>query len=500
MESAIIVLLLAEVEKQAWPRVLDTQTEFGYTALHWCAVYGGDDPDGRFAAVVDELVTAGASTSVVNSRGKTPWEVADPSSGVASVFQRYANAADPCMVVFYAAGNKQSQTTTQLVTVYLHPGLRLEKQRRPGRPDVAETFRDDLKLDHKRFTFWDIDPFSQWGDKMIDGTTKPFAEGGFGKIYLIKDVLAIEVAVQGKANLFRKVAIKVPKQFAQTIDDLKGEVVSLGGMAHPNVVQILGMVNGLVPDGGTAWSTCMALEWCETDLGRILYTSTDEGYEQYSIKLMVDLAEQTACGLVYIHGEGKAHLDLKPENVLVAKEGGRRVGKLADFGMAYTDDDDKRVSNAGAVPHEGDGSTHIPGSAKKIQDPQAPGDKAAFEDKIVPYGTWEYMTPEGWKRKYGKPSFESDIFSFGLMMWEMVAHKWIYSVFPGFFNAYSAPTVTENGKRTIVVKQIVERLAVKGQRPPAAWTGTDDLEHHGPGLLYKLMQACWVPEMADRPN
>ena len=458
----VIVLLLAEVEEEAWPRVLNTQTEFGYTALHWCAVYCGDDPDGRFEAVADKLVIAGADTSIVNSRGKSPWELAlhpqVDAKTVQEIFQRHAESG--------------------------HDKLSREQKRRAGRPDVVETFRDDLELDHLRFTFWDIDPFSNWGDKMIDGKPKPFAEGGFGKIYLAKDVLAIEV----KGKLFTKIALKVPKQFAQAIDDLKGEVVSLGPMAHPNVVQILGMVNGPVPDGGTAWS--MALEFCETDLGRILYTTTDEAYEQYSLKLMVNLTEQIACGLVYIHGEGKAHLDLKPENVLVAKEGGRYVSKLADFGMAYTDDEE-----AAATPND-DGAIHSSsGSAKRTAATSSP-------DKIVPYGTWEYMAPEGWKRTYGMPSFESDIFSLGMMLWEMVARKRIYSVFPGFFSDDSAPTVIspKTGTKEIDVAQIAERLAVKQQRPPAAWTGSDDLEHHCPDLLYKLMQACWVPEMPKRPT
>ena len=70
--TKIVAMLINEVEPQARGRVLDTQTEFGYTALHWCAAYGGADGDGVHAAVAEELVTAGADTSLCNTRGQTP--------------------------------------------------------------------------------------------------------------------------------------------------------------------------------------------------------------------------------------------------------------------------------------------------------------------------------------------------------------------------------------------------------------------------------------------
>ena len=530
----LIDLLLAEVHREAWPRVLDTQTEFNFTALHWCVVYGVDDHDGRYAAVADKLIVSGADTSLVNNRGKTAWELAlqtgaktvqekfqrhaksgepNPSSGVASVFQRYADAADPCMVAFYSTLNKQAQTTTQLVTIYsqksslvnfeLHQGLQQEQQRRALRPDVAETFRDDLELDPKRFTFWDIEPFSCWGKK-VNGRTKPLAEGGFGKVYLVNDVFPIEVA----GRMFTKVVMKVPKPSG--VVELKGEVESLGGLAHPNVVQILGMVKGLEPDGTEAWM--MPLEYCLTDLQKVVHgkAQTDaacKSFDEYTgtewVSPMVDFAEQIATGFVYIHGEGRPHLDIKPENILLAKEDDSYVCKLADFGMVFQPTTQQAIEPAGASESPAPGSTEEAGlvwTHSPSAEQANAGATTLTEDK--PYGTWEYMAPESWKRKYGKPGFESDIFSFGMMLWEMVARKRIYSGFPGFYQDKFAPTSIneKTGKKEIDVKQIAERLAVKEQRPPSAWTGSDDLEHHYPALLYMLMQACLVPEMSKRPK
>ena len=123
----------------------------------------------------------------------------------------------------------------------------------------------------------------------------------------------------------------------QGVEELKGEVESLGKLSHENVVQICGMTEGPEPNGTQAWQ--MALEFCESDAMKLLYDKADEVFASYGLELMVDLAQQILQGLCYIHGEGVTHLDLKPENVLLTKnEEGGWVAKLADFGMAYTDD------------------------------------------------------------------------------------------------------------------------------------------------------------------
>merc|ERR1712072_739574 len=46
------------------------------------------------------------------------------------------------------------------------------------------------------------------------------------------------------------------------------------------------------------------------------------------------------------------------------------------------------------------------------------------------YGTWEYMAPECWHRKYGQPGKPSDVFSFGVMLWEVYSQLRPYTHFP----------------------------------------------------------------------
>jgi serine/threonine protein kinase len=100
---------------------------------------------------------------------------------------------------------------------------------------------------------------------------------------------------------------------------------------------------------------------------------------------VVRIGEQLASALAYAHGQGIIHRDIKPANVLIDKRG---KTKLTDFGIAAALDE-ASITSTGQV-----------------------------------IGTPEYMSPE--QARGVKLDGRSDLYSLGIMLYEMVDGKPLY--------------------------------------------------------------------------
>lgn len=102
--------------------------------------------------------------------------------------------------------------------------------------------------------------------------------------------------------------------------------------------------------------------------------------------------------LLYLHSKDIIHKDIKPENVLLSKDG---HFKLTDFGLSESDSN----SNTYAILHRDDGFDLL-------------ADDAEIREIV---GTLNYMAPETFTDDH--PSFDVDYWALGVLIYELFTFK-----------------------------------------------------------------------------
>jgi len=198
--------------------------------------------------------------------------------------------------------------------------------------------------------------------------------GGMGEVYLAHDT-----------KLERKAAIKfLPAEFSGDPDRLARfiqEAQTASALNHPNIITVYEI-------GDRDGSHFIASEYIDGKTLRDRMSS-----ERISFDEFLSVAIQTAEALSAAHKAGIVHRDIKPENVMLRPDG---YVKVLDFGLA-------KLNNRNGLASSGDDET------RKLID-TSPG---------VVLGTASYMSPEQARGK--EIDARSDIFSFGVMMYEILA-------------------------------------------------------------------------------
>ena len=171
-------------------------------------------------------------------------------------------------------------------------------------------------------------------------------------------------------KLNRYVAIKVLKpEFSEDknfVSKFKVEAQSAAGLAHPNIVSVfdVGEDNGL---------HYIVMELVEG----ITLKKYIEKKGRLSVKEAVSIAIQVAQGIEAAHNNHIIHRDIKPQNIIISREG--KV-KVTDFGIA-------RAASANTINSNAMGSVH-------------------------------YISPE--QARGGFIDEKSDIYSLGITLYEMI--------------------------------------------------------------------------------
>ena len=201
--------------------------------------------------------------------------------------------------------------------------------------------------------------------------------GGMGVVYLAEDM-----------KLGRKVAIKVlSHEFTTNRDRLhrfEQEAAAASNLNHPNILTI----HEVGDDDGRHY---IATEYIDgVTLRRKIAGSHLE------ITEILDVAVQVASALEEAHSAGIVHRDIKPDNIMVRRNG---YVKVLDFGLAkLTETLDRSALDAEA--------------ATRVM---------VHTDAGVVMGTSHYMSPE---QARGKPvDARSDIWSLGVVIYEMIAGR-----------------------------------------------------------------------------
>ncbi|XP_051128444.1 cysteine-rich receptor-like protein kinase 44 [Andrographis paniculata] len=213
----------------------------------------------------------------------------------------------------------------------------------------------------------------QYDFLQISAATNGFAEanklgeGGFGAVY------------KGILSNGREIAVKrLSRESGQGDKEFKNEVLLVARLQHRNLVRLLGFSLR-----GT--ERLLIYEYVpNSSLDKFIFDPDKSSLLDWEARFKI--IGGVAKGLLYLHEDSRLrviHRDLKPSNVLLD---GELNPKIADFGMARLFGQDETEGNT---------------------------------SKVV--GTYGYMSPE--YAIYGQFSVKSDVFSFGILVLEILCGR-----------------------------------------------------------------------------
>jgi len=209
----------------------------------------------------------------------------------------------------------------------------------------------------------DLDPGTLI-DKRFEVISK-LGGGGMGDVYLIEDL-----QLQRQKRAIKILHPHIAKEL-RNIERFRQEMLLSCELSHPNIIRFYEF--GETEKG----QYYMTMEYLD---GQTVGDIIDNEKEKLSFERTLVVLYYVAGALHHIHCRNIVHRDIKPSNILIGKNG---EVKLTDLGIAKSLVSQKKITRTNEM-----------------------------------VGTATYMSPEQFTE--GKVDFRSDIYSFGIMAFEMV--------------------------------------------------------------------------------
>jgi serine/threonine protein kinase/tetratricopeptide (TPR) repeat protein len=222
--------------------------------------------------------------------------------------------------------------------------------------------------------------------------------GGMGLVYKAEDL-----------KLGRRVALKfLPEELATdslTLQRFEREARTASSLNHPNICTIYEF-------GEHDGQPFLVMELLEGETLRDRLATSET--KAVPLNQILDIAIQICNGLQAAHQKGIIHRDIKPANIFLTAEG---AVKILDFGLAKlaaaaseVEAEEARKDQARGLPPQTTGGTPIEHTLTRTG---------------MAMGTAGYMSPEQVRGE--KLDARTDIFSFGLVLYEMATGQRAFS-------------------------------------------------------------------------
>ena len=227
-----------------------------------------------------------------------------------------------------------------------------------------KTFLEDYKaLKASRYAYADI-------KKITNQFKEKLGEGAYGTVF------------KGKLSNDVLVAVKILNNFKGNGEEFINEVQTMGQIHHVNVVRLVGYC-------AEGFTRALIYEFLPNDsLDKYILSTASGANRSLSWEIMQGIALGIAKGIEYLHQgceQRILHFDIKPHNILLDHN---FKPKISDFGLAKLCAKDQSIVSMATAR-----------------------------------GTIGYIAPEVFSKNFGNVSYKSDIYSFGMLLLEMVGGR-----------------------------------------------------------------------------